>query len=271
MSNSVMLTEQQQKWLTDKGIDEAVWTTLQNSIYPGAKPESVMMAIQYCKARSLDVLKRPCHIVPMPVKNPQTKRDEWRDVIMPGIYEIRTTACKTGEYAGQDDPEFGPMVEIDFGGQTHTAPEYCKVTVWRLVQGQRVSFSHTEYFEEAAATKKGGVLNSMWTKRKRGQLAKCAEAGALRKAFPDELGGVTTAEEMEGRDITPQAEEAVFVELATQEQVFMLEEKIGDDSDLQDIILTGFNVKSLSDIEAKQVDTVVSKIEKYKEAAGENS
>jgi hypothetical protein len=52
--------------------------------------------------------------------------------------------------------------------------------------------------------------NSMWAKRTRGQIEKCAEAGALRKAFPEELGNEYSAEEMEGqrfwhemRDITP--------------------------------------------------------------------
>ena len=41
----------------------------------------------------------------------------------------------------------------------------------------------------------------MWGKRPRGQLDKCVEAAALRKAFPEELGNVYAAEEMEGRTI----------------------------------------------------------------------
>jgi hypothetical protein len=39
----------------------------------------------------------------------------------------------------------------------------------------------------------------MWEKRPYGQLAKCAEAQALRKAFPEILGGMVTSEEMEGK------------------------------------------------------------------------
>jgi RecT family len=39
----------------------------------------------------------------------------------------------------------------------------------------------------------------MWSNRPVGQLEKCAEAGALRRAFPEEIGNALTAEEMEGQ------------------------------------------------------------------------
>ena len=40
----------------------------------------------------------------------------------------------------------------------------------------------------------------MWQKRPYGQLAKCAEAQALRKAFPEIVSQHPTAEEMEGKN-----------------------------------------------------------------------
>jgi hypothetical protein len=43
------------------------------------------------------------------------------------------------------------------------------------------------------------VPNEMWSNRPVGQLEKCAEAGALRHAFPEEIGNALTAEEMEGQ------------------------------------------------------------------------
>lgn len=50
----------------------------------------------------------------------------------------------------------------------------------------------------------------MWAKRAFGQLAKCAEAQALRMAFPELTGGTNTNDEMEGKtfaepvvDVTP--------------------------------------------------------------------
>ncbi|EET82821.1 phage recombination protein Bet [Acinetobacter radioresistens] len=188
--------------LKDYDVDQAMWSALTSSIFPGAKPESIVMAVEYCKARNLDIMKKPCHIVPMSVKDAKTGNSDWRDVIMPSIAEHRITASRSHSYAGIDAPVFGPMVNISFGGVSHTVPEFCTVTVYRIIHGEKVAFAHTEYFEEACATVKGGGLNSMWTKRKRGQLAKCAEAGALRKAFPEEIGDGYTKEEMEGKIIT---------------------------------------------------------------------
>lgn len=51
--------------------------------------------------------------------------------------------------------------------------------------------------------------NTMWAKRPRGQIAKCAEAQALRKAFPEAIGSLPTAEEMEGKYIEDSAIEGV--------------------------------------------------------------
>lgn len=192
-----------------RGITEFQWRTLCNNLFPGAEPQSVIMVWDYCKARGLDPLKKPCHIVPMQVtvktrgNNGQLiEKKEWRDVVMPGIYEYRTTAARTGLYAGMDPANFGP--ECEFKGVK--VPEFCDVTVYRIVGGVRCPFTHRAYFAETCATKSDGNLNSMWTKRPRGQLEKCAEAGALRKAFPEDLGGEHTVEEMEGRTIDVDAE-----------------------------------------------------------------
>jgi RecT family len=52
------------------------------------------------------------------------------------------------------------------------------------------------------------VPNEMWANRPVGQLEKCAEAGALRRAFPEEIGNALTAEETEGQYIVDGAAHA---------------------------------------------------------------
>ncbi len=250
--------------LTERNIDTAVWTTLQNSVFPGAKDESILLAVDYCKARKLDILKKPCHIVPMSVTDAKTGNKNWRDVIMPGIYEQRITAFRTGQMAGQDEPVFGDT--ITFRGIE--APEWCRVTVYRFINNERCAFSHTEYFSEACATTKEGKPNSMWSKRPRGQLAKCAEAGALRKAFPDELGGVITADEVNEEPInqhsaaTPDNGTTVIdtqsVELITPEQLEQMKSLIDvTKSNEHSLLAYAGNVESLEKITKSKAEEVI--------------
>ena len=253
--------------LIERNIDTAVWTTLQNSVFPGAKDESILLAVDYCKARKLDILKKPCHIVPMSVTDAKTGNKNWRDVIMPGIYEQRITAFRTGQMAGQDEPVFGNTVAF----KGIEAPEWCRVTVYRFINNERCAFSHTEYFSEACATTKEGKPNSMWSKRPRGQLAKCAEAGALRKAFPDELGGVITADEVNEEPInqhsaaTPDSGTTVIdtqsVELITPEQIKEIENLIEvTDSNLAGLLAAAGNVPSIEKITKSNAEHAINRL-----------
>lgn len=189
--------------LAERGVTPAQYLVLTKSLYPGAKPESALMVLDYCAARKLDPMKKPCHIVPMKVK----VNDEWiwRDVVLPGIYEYRTTAMRTGLYLGHTAPAYGEMK--DYGGVS--APEWCSMTFKRAgANGVVIEFPVTVYFREVCNTKHDGSANERWKKAPIQMLTKCAEAAGLREAFPDEFGGEQTVEEMEGReplDVPPAA------------------------------------------------------------------
>lgn len=176
--------------------EQELMQVLQSSLYPGAEPASIKMVLGYCKASGLDPMRKPVHIVPMW----DSKARKMRDVTMPGIGLYRTDAARTGEHVGTDEPVFGPMVEYDLSGTKVTVPEWCKVTVYRLKNGLKCAYTATEYWIEnyATASKDTTAPNTMWRKRGRGQLAKCTEAQALRKGFP-EVGNQPTADEMEGK------------------------------------------------------------------------
>lgn len=172
---------------------------LQSSLYPGANPNSIKMVMGYCRAAGLDPMQKPVHIVPMWDKNTKSMRD----VVMPGVNLYRTQAMRSGECAGVSEPEFGPDVTAKLAGIEVTYPQWCRVTVKRrLPTGEVVDFTAREFWLEnyATAGKDSAAPNAMWKKRPYGQIAKCAEAQALRKAFP-EIAAQPTAEEMEGKSM----------------------------------------------------------------------
>lgn len=211
MSTNVIPFQQRFPLAASRGIPEATYSALANSVYPGAKEESILMVIDYCSSRQLDPILKPVHIVPMYVKDGKTGNGSMRDVVMPGIGLYRIQADRSGNYAGADDPEFGPSITRNIGGKETTFPEWCSYTVYKMIGNQRVAFKAKEYWLEnyATAGKDSSAPNAMWSRRPYAQLAKCAEAQALRKAWP-EVGQDATAEEMEGKmiDITDQVNAA---------------------------------------------------------------
>lgn len=185
--------------------EDDLMRVLQSSLYPGAAPASIKLVIGYCRAAGLDPMQKPVHIVPMW----DGKTKQMRDVVMPGVNLYRTQAARSGQFAGMSEPEFGPDVTVTLGGQSITFPVWCRVTVKRLLSNGTVAeFTAREFWMENYAAKGGQeksiAPNAMWTKRPRGQIAKCAGAQALRIAFP-EIASAPTADEMEGK--TVQADE----------------------------------------------------------------
>lgn len=179
-------------------IDKSAWKALVEAIFNNAtSSDSVVLALAYCKARGLDPFKRQCHIVPIWDK----KRQCMVDTVWPGIAELRTTAFRTGLYAGRDPTSFGHVIETNIGAIEMTYPEWAQITVFRLVNNHRVPFPGPRvYWAEAFGRKKNGEPNEMWAKRPSGQLEKCAEAAALRGAFPEEIGNDLAVDEVGGWD-----------------------------------------------------------------------
>lgn len=206
------------------------------------------MVIQYCRAAKLDPMQKPVHIVPMSVKDSKSGKYEWRDIVMPGIGLYRIQASRTNRHAGTSEPEFGDLVTQSLGGVTVVYPEWCKVIVKRKGDdGTIYEFTAKEFWIENYAKKDKDSLapNAMWAKRVFGQLAKCAEAQALRKAFP-ELGSHLTAEEMEGK-IWEQDEILENGKTKEKNNMALLEEKLATKPKSQEPKL----IKSDQDIETK--------------------
>ncbi len=179
------------------GVGKSEWKALCEAIFPLAQSvESIILALSYCKARKLDPFKRCVHIVPIYDK----KQRCYVDTIWPGIGELRTTAFRTREYAGRGDTVFGEDLTRNVGKVEMTFPEWAQVTLYRMVAGQRVAFAGPRvYWMETYASRShdDDTPNEMWATRPRGQIDKCAEAAALRAAFPEEIGSDYIPEEVQ--------------------------------------------------------------------------
>jgi phage recombination protein Bet len=143
--------------------------------------------------------------------------DQMVPVIQVGIDGYRSLADRTGSYAGNDDADF----EYRENGDIAEYPAKAMVTVYKMVGGVRCPFTASARWEQYYPG--DGKKGFMWRKMPELMLAKCAEALALRKAFPAQLSGLYTHEEMEqagtgGPELDPSKEVMCEAPQATSEE-----------------------------------------------------
>lgn len=154
-----------------------------------------------CQRTKLDPFARQIYMIGRPER--ALVNGEWRPVtkytIQTGIDGFRLIARRAA-HESHDSLEYedtlwcgpdGAWRDVWLGDSADLRA--AKATVIR--GGRR--FSHVALFAEYAQTKRDGSLTSMWATKGANQLAKCAEAGALRKAFPQDLGGMYVDDEMD--------------------------------------------------------------------------
>ena len=151
-------------------------------VIPDGTPAPVLrMFSRFCADSGLSPFKRQIYLQKRRSKRNGVYVDNFS--IEPGIDGLRAIAEQTGNYAGSDDAIF------EHNETSH--PIKATVTVWKIVKGIRCPFTASARWDEYVPQE-----DWMWRKMPHGQLEKCAEAKALRKAFPN-LAGMYVPEEME--------------------------------------------------------------------------
>ena len=139
--------------------------------------------LAHAKAVNLNPFKQEILMLPYKMKDGSIKVS-----YITTIGGLRVIAQRSGLYRGQTTPVFYDNKQNEYEAYPYTTPLACKVGVYRSDCSEPIYYvaKFSEYVQDKSPN---------WATKPCTMLQKCAEAGAIRKAFP-ETTGLYTEEEM---------------------------------------------------------------------------
>ncbi len=153
---------------------------ISSTIAPGCTSDELKLFAYACQRTGLDPFSKQIYAI---------KRGG-KLTIQAGIDGLRSIAERSGELDGSatywiGDTEGSQWSDVWLGSKP---PAAAKTIIWR--KGCSHSFVGVARYADYAG-------QGLWSKMPSAMLAKCSEALALRKAFPADMSGVYTVDEME--------------------------------------------------------------------------
>lgn len=188
------------------GFSDEQVEVIKATIAPGVSDAELALFLMVCQKSGLDPFSRQIYLSE---RTSSDGRGGWVTKKSPEttIDGFRVIAERSGKYAGQQGPYWcgqdGQWKDVWLGAEP---PSAAKVGILRTDFGEPIwaVALYSEYVQRKKARPDGtpGGPNSMWQKMAANQLAKCAESLGLRKAFPRDLSGFYSREEMGQADVT---------------------------------------------------------------------
>ena len=176
--------------------------------------------LSYAQRTGLDPFSRQIYMIGR--WDNRNKATKW--TIQASIDGLRIVAQRSGEYEGQTEAQWYDGERWHEVWTAPGAPIAAKVGVYR--KGFREPLYATALWTEYASD-----TSPMWKKMPALMLAKCAEALALRRAFPNDLSGLYTAEEMAQADKQQPVQHEPFL---TAEEVLLSVQVAETEDELRD-------------------------------------
>ena len=188
--------ENKEKNLTLTNLSEEKINLLKKTICKGATDDQFTLFLHACNRCGLDPFMKQIYAV---MRN---SKEGVQMTIQTSIDGYRLIAERTGKYAPGREPTYVYTEKKEL----ESATSYIKK---QTTDGSWHEISASAYYDEYVQ-KFNDKPSNFWAKMPHLMLAKCAEALALRKAFPAELSGVYTEDEMAQADVP--AEEAITLD-----------------------------------------------------------
>jgi phage recombination protein Bet len=159
---------------------------VKDTIARGASDDELILFLHLARRSGLDPFARQIYLIErrahvngawVTTRQPQTAIDG-----------LRLIADRTERYAPGHEPTF----EYDADGRLLKATAYIK----KFVRGEWHEVAASAHYDEYVGRTSKGEVTRMWAEKPHIMLAKCAEALALRRAFPAEMSGLYTGDEM---------------------------------------------------------------------------